>query len=785
MEIKEKFKKGNITNNMPECCGCAACANICPVDAIRMEENENGYYHPTIIENKCINCGKCINICPEINEQEGNTATPKVYACQANDKLRFVSSSGGMFTPIAEYILSLGGYVVGVEFDINWKVQHTIINTPQDLDRLRRSKYVQSYIRENLYQEIEYLLKNDNYVLFTGCPCQVAGLKSYLKKEYEKLILIDLLCAQCASPKAYRKFLNDCYPNEKIKNINFRSKIAGWDANTVITTDKHPKEEITHNFMKAYAQHLLMNETCKHCKYTKTSRQGDITLGDFWGIGSRHPELDDRKGTSCILINTIKGNHIFNQIKSSLKLYKELPLKEAKISNWVLQGSFTAHPNIRMFNNKLESKNYVENINDCLNKNYNVAIMGWFWVPNRGAILTNYALNEFIKSEGYNVKTINFIPTNERNETYKNSIAEDFSKKYLNLTKKIANMEELKKLNKYFDTFIVGSDQLWRWEFRKYPFGHLFLNFVDLNKKILSYSTSFGTGRYDGPEYARIIRRLYLKRFDAISVREYDGLNILKEDFKLNGIQTIDPVFLINKSKYDKLIENSNKKDTNYIAYYMILPTAEKMEIVKMAEKKLGIKSIDIKGDLPVEDWLYYIKNCKILITDSFHGSCFATIFNKTFISVNIINEKPTRFETLFKITNMMDRFLLNPNEIKDKEYLFNDIVDWTEANNNLKIEIERSQKWLIEQLEKPKKDKLTEDEKFMELLLNKSESLNIENNKKLGIILNKNKIYYKYYKAKLLFNLTLGSTREKYKSQKYKYKPMIRMIREVKNTIK
>ncbi len=783
MEVIEDTKKNNITSNIQECCGCSACANICPTGAIKMTENEIGYYTPTISDDKCINCGKCIKVCPEINNILGNNKTPKVYACQSNDELRFVSSSGGMFTPIAEYVLSLGGFVVGVEFDKNWKVQHTIINNINDLDKLRRSKYVQSYIKEDLYKEIENLLKNDKYVLFTGCPCQVAGLKSYLNKKYEKLILVDLLCAQCASPKVYRKFLQDCYPNEEIKSINFRSKIAGWDANTVIKTNKHIDDEITYNFMKPYANHLLMNETCKHCKYTTTSRQGDLTIGDFWGIGKRYPELDDRKGTSCLLVNTEKGNTIFNKIKRNLKLCKELPLREAIISNWILQGSFPAHPNINMLNKKLETKNFVENVNDCLNKNYNIGIMGWFWVPNRGAILTNYALNEFLKDQGYNVKTINFIPSNGRTNTYNNSIAEDFANKYLTLTKKITNYNELKSLNKYFGTFIVGSDQLWRWAFRKYPLGHLFLNFANLNKKILSYSTSFGTEKYDGPEEARILRRLYLKRFDAISVREFDGVKILEEDFKLKGIQTIDPVFLVDKSKYEQLIKNSDKTDSNYIAYYFILPTEEKMNIVKMAEQKFGIKAIDIKGDLVVEDWLYYIKNCRILITDSFHGSCFATIFNKTFIPINVAEEKPTRFETLFKITNMMDRLLLHPNDIKDKEYLFDDI-NWTEANRNLEREINRSQKWLLEQIEYPQKDKLTEDEKIIELLLDRTNNININYNKNLGIVLNRKKIYFKYYLAKLCFNLTWGNLRNKYKQQKYHYKPMIRILREIKKTV-
>lgn len=784
MTITENQTIGkNIKSSIKECAGCSACANICPVNAIKLEENEIGYYQPIIDEEKCIHCGKCEKLCPEINPIKGNTTKPEVYACQANDDIRYVSSSGGVFTLLAEEILAKGGYVAGVGFDENWKVHHMIINSIEKLDKLRRSKYVQSYIREDFYKDIEKLLKDDNYVLFSGCPCQAAGLRSYLGKNYDKLYIVDLLCAHSASPKAYRKFLADNYPSEEIKNINFRSKIKGWDAHTVVITEQHPQEEITHNFMTPYAKHLMMNECCKNCKYTTTSRQGDITIGDYWGIGKRAPHLDDRKGTSCVLINSEKGKQIFNQIKSKFKLLEKRTLKDAIKSNWVLKGHFPPHPCIDMFNKNMDSKNFNENVNECLSNKYNVGIMGWFWVPNRGAILTNYALNEAIKELGYNVKTINFIPQNGRKNTYSNSIAEKFAKKYLKLTHVVTSRQGLKQLNNYFSTFIVGSDQLWRWVFRKYPLGHLFLNFVNNNKKLFSYSTSFGTERYDGPEEARILRQHYLKRFDGISVREYDGVNILQEDFGLKGIQVIDPVFLVDKSKYEIIINNSDKKEQNYIAYYMIAPTEDKMKIVKMAEEKFGIKSVDIKGNLPVEDWLYYIKNCKFLITDSFHGTCFATIFNKNFISINVCNEKPTRFETILNITNMMDRLLLNPNDIYDRQYLF-DEIDWTDANVRLESEISRGKNWLKYQLEKPKQEHLSEEDKLFDAILNMAQNEMDNRDKQLSIYANRLKIYYKYYSAKLLFNFTFGKQRNKFKKQKDIYKPMIRTLRKIKGRI-
>lgn len=765
------------------CTGCSACANICPVNAIKLSENDIGYYHAVIDQDKCIHCGKCTKICPEMHTRPKENKNPQVYACQANDEIRYVSSSGGVFSLLAEEILKNNGYIVGVEFDKNWRVQHTIINNINDLDKLRRSKYVQSYIREDLYKEIETILKNGNYVLFTGCPCQVAGLKSYLNKEYEKLILVDLLCAHSASPKAYQKFLNDTFPKEKIKSINFRSKIKGWDAHTVVITDKHPKEEITHSFMRAFVPHLLMNRCCSNCKYTNASREGDLTLGDYWKIGARAPHLDDRKGTSCVLVNTKKGEDLFSKIKSKFKLVEKRTLKDAKKSNWVLSKPFSPHPNITWFNKNLEIKNFDDNTNDCLSKKYNVAVMGWFWVPNRGAILTNYALNEAIKELGYNVKTINYMEPHLQKICYKNSIAEKFAKKYLSLTNKITTRNGLVNLNKRFDTFIVGSDQLWRWLFKKHPLGHLFLNFVDFDKKIISYATSFGTEKYDGPKYAKQLRQFYLKRFDAISVRETSALSVLKNDFGIDGTQVLDPVFLIDKSKYEKIAQDSKQKDTNYIAYYFIFSNKRKENVVKLAEQHYKTRSIDIKQDLPVEDWLYYIKNCNILITDSFHGTCFATIFNKKFIAINIIDEKPVRFETILNITNMQDRFLYKPEEIENKKYLFDDI-DWKVANINLEKEIIRSKNWLKDVLEMQPQKQYSKTEEVIDSLINSIECEIDEYNKNLDIMSNKNKIYIKYYTAKILYNFTFGKLKTYCKNIKYKYRPMIRTIKHIKNSI-
>ncbi len=772
-----------IITQLKSCAGCSACANICPVNAITMTENQDGYYIPSIDETKCVHCGQCDSVCPELNAPKLKKRKPEVYACQASDEIRAVSSSGGVFTLLAEQILSTGGYVVGAAFAKDWTVHHTVIDDINDLDKLRRSKYVQSYIKEDLYKQLKQLLNEGKEVLFSGCPCQIAGFKNYLGKDYKNLLLVDLLCAHSASPKAYRKFLESAVPNQEIKDINFRSKIRGWSSTTTLVTDKQPIETITHDFMRAFIPHLLMNKSCMNCKYNSTSRLGDITIGDYWGIGSRFPHLDDRKGTSCVFVNTKTGQVIFNKIKSNFKTVEEKSVKDALKSNRVLKTCFSPHPCIKIFNQNLDKISFRENVDNCLSGKYNVAVMGWFWVPNRGAILTNYALNEAIKALGYNVKTIDFIPGNARKEAYNNSIAEKFTQKHIELSNRVNTWNDLKALNNQYKTFICGSDQLWRWRFRKKPYGHLFLNFVEQRNKIISYSTSFGLDTYEGPQDAVAKRIHWLKRFDHISVREFEGVDVLKNIFGVNGTQVMDPVFLIDKSKYDQIIKESDKTEQNFVAYYMIANNKEKMNVVKMAQKKYRIQAIDIKKDLPVEDWLYYIKNCKILITDSFHATCFATIYNKHFIAINVCDRKTTRIETLLKITNMENRFLNKPSDITGKDYLFEE-PDYIEANINLQKEIERSKNWLKEAIESPKVTKLTPVQSIIDAILNTQEEEKEEQKFLIKILQNKNNIYFKYYFAKIMYNLTFGKTKSKIKEKKYYYKVMLKKLREYNGEI-
>ena len=319
--------------NKTECMGCHACFNKCPKQAIEMVEDEKGFKYPKVNKEKCIECGLCEKVCPIINNRK-ILNDPKAYAIiNKKDEIREKSSSGGIFTLLAEYVIKNGGVVFGAAFDENWNVKHYYVEDIQDINIFRGSKYMQSIIG-NTYKQAEEFLKDDRIVLFTGTPCQIEGLKAYLGKEYDKLYTQDIICHGVPSPKVhniYLEYLKKKFKANKIENISHRDKVKGWkNFNTEIKFDTGKYTE-THDkdlYMQAFLRDTILRDSCYDCKFKKKNRISDITLADFWGIQNILPEMDDDKGTSLMIINSKKGNNLFENIKNNVK-YQEVDFENA------------------------------------------------------------------------------------------------------------------------------------------------------------------------------------------------------------------------------------------------------------------------------------------------------------------------------------------------------------------------------------------------------------------------------------------------------------------------
>lgn len=346
-----------------ECCGCQACFNVCPTGAIKMKEDEKGFKNPVIDKSKCINCGLCEKVCPiKNNNKVGNK--PIAYACfNKNDDIRKNSSSGGVFTLLASAIISQGGVVFGAAFDESFNVKHIKVDKIEDLNRLRGSKYVQSSIEETYKQAKETLSKGIK-VLFTGTPCQIEGLKSYLQKDYENLYTQDIICHGVPSPKVWEKYKEyrskKDMPNGKLNNIYFRDKEKGWkqfgmkfqydDFVYFKTLDKDL-------FMQTFLQNLSLRDSCYNCNFKKFNRVSDVTLADFWGIQRIMPEMDDNKGLSLVIVNSEKGKKVFKLI-SQLVEFKEVDINEALKYNPSMVRSVKVDNNRDKFFEDLEKEDF-------------------------------------------------------------------------------------------------------------------------------------------------------------------------------------------------------------------------------------------------------------------------------------------------------------------------------------------------------------------------------------------------------------------------------------------
>ena len=316
-----------------DCCGCYACYNICPKECITMESDSEGFWYPKIDKNKCIDCNLCEKVCPIINPVKRVDSKKIVYAGMNKDEqIRIKSSSGGIFSILAEYIIKNNGIIYGASFDEDFNIKHKRIFCNTDLDLLRGSKYVQSSIGD-IYKQVKNDLESNRQVLFTGTPCQVEGIRSYLRKEYVNLITMDFICHGVPSPLVWKKYLEKMKKSkqENIKNIYFRNKDIGWKIFSlkIIFDKKIYINDLSNDlFMKGFLQDVYLRTSCYSCKFKKINRISDITVADFWGIKNILPKMDDDKGTSLIVIHSEKGRQLFDKLNEKMIL-NEVNLNEA------------------------------------------------------------------------------------------------------------------------------------------------------------------------------------------------------------------------------------------------------------------------------------------------------------------------------------------------------------------------------------------------------------------------------------------------------------------------
>lgn len=363
------------------CSGCYACEQICPVKAIIMQQDKEGFEYPKVNVDVCIRCGMCERVCPEKGRAETSSSTSIYAAYRVNHEKRMQSQSGGIFAILAEKVIRHGGIVYGAAFDAEWRVCHQRVENAHDLNKLLGSKYSQSKMG-SVFSEIKRELSKNKLVLFSGTPCQVQGLVKYLGRKEENLLLVDLICHGVGSPKVWNSYLHEYINGDVLdryvqKDKNRKNSVVFYRKNKGMSVESYDKN----TFTRGYSRNLFLRPSCYSCSFKGIERCSDISLGDFWGLEKFYPEFVDRYGISAVMVHTENGAKWFEQIKEGTRFIEctaEMLTKE----NPSICGSTVKNKNRDLFFENLETQGVIVSVRKYAKDPLKRRIRDLYWSVN-------------------------------------------------------------------------------------------------------------------------------------------------------------------------------------------------------------------------------------------------------------------------------------------------------------------------------------------------------------------------------------------------------------------
>lgn len=736
------------------CVGCGACYNKCPVGALEMLPNEEGFLTPVVDEEKCVNCGMCKKVCPSLNTQYKNRKDAKCFAAGASDEIRLGSSSGGIFTLLAEYVINKGGYVCGVAFDeTNWSVNHIIVSDMDNLQKLRKSKYVQSNTGKT-YSEIKKLLDDNKFVLFSGTPCQVAGLYGFLGKDYENLLTADLVCHGVPSEKTFKDFLSQIASDDEITAVGFREKeVFNWATSTTIkfkNKETYRKRYTECDYFRGFQYNLFLKEHCTSCKFSRLPRQADISLGDFWGYRHFDKNLCDRKGLGIVTTNNDKGDFYFKEIFDKLKILKEVSLKKAiKKSNPNIDGSFAVHPNRKEYFVFKKEMDYQKAFHYAMGDTYDICVMPSYSDFSIGSRLS---LNAFLNALK-DLKLHTLVVTNDE-------AIERESGKYNYHVYNVETAEDKLLLNDKSNKFLFLG------EIHNNDFNEdlLLQKYIFDSKLKLSYGLSFFDYNLSLDSFKKNKVMTLLSRQDKISNRETYGFDILNT-CSLSSTKVLDSIFLLTKEQYESMASEYEQKE-GYVFVDCSRDVEEKDVFVKQAFANKNIVKLEDKKSL--EEYVALVKNADFVVTDSYYTTCLAIVLNKQFVVLESEPDYISQIESLLNEFNLKERLLYS-------RYGYNNLleqkIDFASINEELISKRGASFKFIEECINlENKENKYTQNDYYIIDELEKESKLELQ--KKL--LPKKSISEFKYRLYKFLEKISFGKQKQKCILKQEKYKNIV-----------
>lgn len=436
----------------------------------------------------------------------------------------------------------------------------------------------------------------------------------------------------------------------------------------------------------------MARKSCYNCKFNDKARIGDISLGDFWGIEKYKRSLNDRKGTSIVITSTEKGNRLLKEIEGKCKLLEEVPVEKGVPYNSGLCAHVKMTPKRSMFFEAIKEMPVTAAVDRTIyGKKYDVGIVGWWYNLNYGGTLTYFALNQALKKLGYSVLMVRRSssgPTMPND----NTVPMRFARKHYAISR-LYTARDMHWLNYSCHAFISGSDQLWNPYLEQYSGEEYYLSFVNDHNLKLSYASSFGA-TVEVPEKYIHKYKPYLERFHGITVREDYAVDLCKKSLGLNVMQICDPVFLCGKEQYGKLADSAKiQLPDKYLLNFLLDPDEKKVKAYRFVQEALGIGSVvnftDLQevaervekfgedgafGNAEIEDFVKAYKEADFVVTDSFHGTCLAIIFNKPFISIANKQRGEKRFISLMNWIGLSDRLVFDLEDLYNRTDLLEPI---------------------------------------------------------------------------------------------------------------
>lgn len=699
------------------CTGCSACMNICPTMAISMAENAEGFIMPKVDASLCVKCGKCAEVCPVLHVNQENNPEPECYAFRANDEIRAQSSSGGFFSVIARHFIDAGGHVCGAVYDADFGVKLELAREWEDVKAMRGSKYVQAY-PEFVYKKIKTLLGNGEKVLFTGTPCQVAGLRGYLGKPYENLLTVDLICHGVPPQKLLKQHLREVAKGRQIKSVNFRDKRFGWVSHIIFIEFKdgsvYKGEAPADKYESGFHRLLSLRKMCGNCPFCAFPRQADITIGDFWQYEKYLPDYLDDKGTSLIFTNTTSGSKLFAELGKASHFVKKIDCDIRRVPNRVNPWQPLNKARERFFD-LIKDNSFFRSATYCLQDKFDIGLIGWYKNWNFGSSLTMLALYKVLTDMGYAVLMI--TPPEKPHSPYEGMkrFYEHVPYPPYALAPIKPDKVAMRVFNQQCNAFVTGSDQMFNVYCYRDVKGYVSQDWVEDSKKKIAYAVSFGHDRIFGTENERAEMAYFIQKFDGFSVREKSGVTICAEKYGVDAAFVMDPVFICPIEFYKELAEkvSGSRKSGKYVFCYILDPTEEKQKIVEAVCEKLDYSYVLYTGwhvksgfyltvsqekfDKRLLDFI----NSDFVVTDSYHGVCLSIIFGKSFVAYANRARGYTRFESLLGSLELMNRLIHDFAEFGARKDLLLGDVDYDNVYSKLSPLVAESKQWLKHQLQR------------------------------------------------------------------------------------